>query len=44
VALALFLAVAGGLIVGLLANTYRKPTLAALAFGLLVFGLLAFVI
>jgi len=42
VAIALFLVVIGGLAVGLLAKTYRTPTITATAIGTLLFAFLAY--
>lgn len=43
-AIALFLIVIGGLLVGLLSRAYRKKTIGSLIVGVIVFALLAFVI
>ena len=44
VAVGLFIVVVGGLIVGLLANTYRRPTLVATAAGTVLVTLLGFIL
>lgn len=44
VAAALFFVVVGGLVVGLLANTYRRPTVIATAAGVTVVTLLGFIL
>jgi hypothetical protein len=44
VAAGLFFVVVGGLIVGLLANTYRRPTVIATAAGMVLVTLLGFIL